>query len=418
MRIAIIGSGISGLVAAHELCLEHDITVFEAGNHIGGHTHTHRISHEGETYAIDTGFIVFNDWTYPRFIKLMDELGVQSQKADMSFSVKCQRTGLEYNGTNFNRLFAQRSNALKPSFWRMLRDIRRFNSDAQALLQHSEQAAMQSLGDFLNTGGYAPELRDHYILPMGAAIWSATRETMLGFPLAFFLKFLNNHGMLSINDRPQWRAIRGGSQSYISPLTKRFKERIHTQTPIEWIRRHASHVEIKPRAAEPLIFDKIILATHSDQALALLKDPHEAEQEILGSLPYQKNSVLLHTDDRILPKKRLAWAAWNYHLLDDPQGRATITYNMNTLQSLAAPVTFCVTLNCDDQIDPAKVIKRLTYHHPIYTTAGVKNQARYGEISGQNHTYYAGAYWFNGFHEDGVHSGQRVAEHIRRGAHA
>ena len=418
MRIAIIGAGISGLVAAHELHATHDLTIFEAGSYIGGHTHTHDISVDGETYAIDTGFIVFNDWTYPRFIALLDELGVKNQETSMSFSVKCSRTGLEYNGTSFNSLFAQRSNLFRPSFWRMLNDIRRFNRDAQEVLRGPASEHFQSLGAFLLKNGYSRRLRDYYLLPMGSAIWSATEETMLKFPLIFFLKFLNNHGMLSINDRPQWRTVVGGSKSYVEPLTKPFREKILLNNPVQNVRRLPGHVEITDAHRTVHHFDKVIFAAHSDQALRMLQDPTTLERDILSSLPYEKNTAVLHTDASVLPKKPLAWASWNYHLLDNPSRKVTVTYNMNILQRLNASKTFCVTLNCEDQIDPTKILKRMVYHHPIYTISGVKNQARHAEISGHNRTYYAGAYWFNGFHEDGVRSGQRVAKQILGGLDA
>lgn len=418
MKIAIIGSGISGLVAAHGLYQTHDITVFEAADYIGGHTNTIEVSSHGKTYAVDTGFIVFNDWTYPRFIELIDQLGVASQPSSMSFSVKCERTGLEYNGTSFNQLFAQRLNLFKPSFWGMLKDIRRFNKETMRVLAFPGSGRNTSLGQYLEKHHYSKAFINHYILPMGSAIWSATRETMLNFPLEFFLKFLDNHGMLSIDDRPQWRAISGGSQAYVHPLVEHFKDRIHTKMPIMRIKRHPQNVEIVPRGHASQFFDKVIIATHSDQALKLLADPTEAEQDILSSLPYQENVAILHTDHSVLPKRKRAWAAWNYHLLDREDGLVALTYNMNILQNLKAPETFCVTLNCEEAINPAKIKKRLVYHHPIYTHRGVENQIRHSEISGVNHTYYAGAYWFNGFHEDGVRSGQRVVEKLLETQHA
>jgi len=414
MKIAIIGSGIAGNVAARQLQREHDITVFEAGAHIGGHTHTHDVAIGGQTYAVDTGFIVFNDWTYPNFIELIRDLGVESRPSHMSFSVRCERSGLEYNGTSFDTLFAQRRNLLRPRFWRMLRDILRFNREAPRLLADAGAETL-TLGDYLAGSDFGREFIDYYIIPMGAAIWSADPEMMLGFPARYFVRFFHNHGMLSVDERPEWRVIAGGSRGYVDKLVAPFRERVRLNTPVEWVRRYPTHVTVKARGSEPERFDALFLACHSDQALRLLADPSTSEREVLGAIPYQENEVVLHTDTRLLPRRRRAWAAWNYHVLPEARGRAAVTYNMNILQGLEAPVTFCVTLNRSEAIAPGRVIRRLTYHHPVYTLAGVAAQARQAEINGARRTYYCGAYWRHGFHEDGVVSALAAVEHFRAG---
>jgi len=415
MKIAIIGSGIAGNVAAHRLYKEHEITVYEAGAHVGGHTHTHEIDSHGERYAIDTGFIVFNDWTYPNFIALLSELGVESQASVMSFSVRNEASGLEYNGTTINTLFAQRSNLLRPSFYRMLRDIVRFNREAPALLASSTDIA---LGDYLAAHHYSSEFIGDYLVPMGAAIWSTDPARMLAFPARFFVRFFENHGMLSVDARPQWRAIRGGSARYVDKLVAPFRGRIRLNTPVESVRRMRDCVLVKARGAEAQRFEHVFLACHSDQALGLLADATPLERQILGAIPYQENEAVLHTDTSMLPHARRAWAAWNYHVVRESSERVALTYNMNILQSLAARETFCVTLNHSERIAPAKIIKRLVYHHPLFTPAGVAAQQRQHEINGQQRTYFCGAYWRFGFHEDGVVSALDAVEHFEQTAHA
>ncbi|MEQ1600341.1 MAG: FAD-dependent oxidoreductase [Methylophilaceae bacterium] len=411
MKIAIIGSGIAGNTLAHHLYREHDITVFEAGDHIGGHTDTHLIEHQGRQYAVDTGFIVFNDRNYPQFTRLLHEIGVQSQPSHMSFSVRCEKSGLEYNGTNLNSLFAQRRNLLRPEFYRMIRDILHFNKNSLELLADGPEI---TLGDYLSKKKYGRAFIDYYIIPMGSAIWSTNAGQMLSFPARFFVRFFHNHGMLSIDNRPQWRVIEGGSASYVKVLTAPFKHRVRLNTPVAKVRRSPQAVHITPVNAAEETFDWVFFACHSDQALQLLSDASQQENEILGAIPYQENSVYLHSDIRMLPKRKLAWAAWNYHVTDEPAERVAVTYNMNILQGLEAKEPLLVTLNHTQNIDPAKVIKRLTYHHPLYTTAGVKAQARHAEISGINRTAYCGAYWGNGFHEDGVVSALTALQHFRR----
>lgn len=416
MKIAIIGTGIAGNVAAYHLQRDHDITVFEANAHVGGHTHTHDIEWDGQHYAVDTGFIVFNYRTYPHFTRLLHELGVAVQPSAMSFSVKCERSGLEYNGDTLNTLFAQRRNLLRPSFYRMLRDILRFNREALQLLELGQ--ADMSLGEFLHQGGYGREFIEQYLVPMGAAIWSADPVLMYRFPAGFFIRFFHNHGLLSVNERPQWYVIQGGSREYVRKLTASFADRIRTHAPVERITRYPTHVMVKVQGQEAERFDQVFLACHSDQALRLLADATPLEREVLGSIPYQVNEAILHTDASVLPTRRLAWAAWNYHILPREEGRVPVTYNMNILQGLDAPVQFCVTLNNSVAIDPDKVLKRITYHHPIFTPEGLTAQQRQQEVNGRNRTYFCGAYWRYGFHEDGVVSALNAINHFQELCHA
>ncbi|MBD9414308.1 FAD-dependent oxidoreductase [Pseudomonas sp. PDM16] len=409
MKIAIVGSGISGLTCAYLLQRQHEVTVFEASDWIGGHTHTVDVIVDGQRHALDTGFIVFNDWTYPNFIRLLDQLGVASQATEMSFSVHDPVSGDEYNGNSLNSLFARRRNLVSPVFWGMLRDILRFNRETPADLAQQRIAAHTTLGDYLQQRGYGERFIHHYIVPMGAAIWSMSLQDMLGFPLQFFIRFFENHGLLSVNDRPQWRVISGGSRSYVAPLTAGFAERIRLNCPVQRVERDAEGVTLHSPAGTER-FDRIVFACHSDQALDLLATPTLAEQAILGDLRYADNEVVLHTDTRLLPRRRLAWASWNYRLGGPREQPAAVTYNMNILQGIEAPQTFCVSLNQTASIDPALILGRYRYAHPQYSLAGLRAQQRWAELLGAQHTYYCGAYWANGFHEDGVVSALRVAE--------
>ncbi|MBP5949634.1 NAD(P)/FAD-dependent oxidoreductase [Pseudomonas sp. P42] len=408
MKIAIIGSGIAGLTCAHLLNRRHDVTVFEAGDWVGGHTHTVQVSVEGRQYDVDTGFIVFNDWTYPNFIRLLGQLGVSFKPTEMSFSVNDPDSGLEYNGNNLNSLFAQRRNLLSPGFWGMLRDILRFNKEAQRDLNELRIDADMTLDDYLKAGGYGERFILHYIVPMGAAIWSMPMAEMLNFPLQFFVRFFKNHGLLSVSDRPQWQVIEGGSSAYIAPLTAAFKDRIRLNCPVKRVDRDEHGVVIhSPAGIEH--FDKVVFACHSDQALQILASPSEAERAILGALPYADNEVVLHTDTQLLPTRKLAWASWNYRLSGAGHTHAAVTYDMNILQGIESDTTFCVSLNQSAGINPNKVLARFTYAHPQFSLAAVAAQNRWAELDGIQHTHYCGAYWANGFHEDGVVSALRVA---------
>ncbi|MBN1478600.1 FAD-dependent oxidoreductase [Candidatus Sumerlaeota bacterium] len=408
MRIAIVGSGISGLVAAHLLHGDHEITVFEAGEHIGGHTNTIPVEWEGETHAIDTGFIVHNERTYPNFTELLRRLGVETQPSEMSFSVRCEETGLEYAGTSLNTLFAQRRNLLRPSFHRMIRDILRFYRESRELL-HAESNGL-TLGQYLERGRYSRTFIDQHLIPMGSAVWSAGVGSMLDFPAQMFVRFFENHGFLDLRNRPQWRVIRGGSWRYVEKMVMPFRDRVRLRCPVRSVVRRPDGIEITSGGQGIERFDEVILACHSDQALALLADATPQEREILGAMPYEENEAILHTDTSLMPRSRRAWAAWNSHRLREDPGRVAITYNMNILQGLSTPTQFMVTLNRREAIDPAKIIRVITYHHPVYTVETLRAQGRHGEISGVNRTHLCGANWGNGFHEDGVNSALRVCE--------
>jgi predicted NAD/FAD-binding protein len=414
MRIAIVGTGISGMTAAYHLQAEHELTVFEANGYIGGHTNTVDVELDGRSWAVDTGFIVFNDWTYPNFIALMNELGVASQPSDMSFSVHCDRTGLEYCGSSLDQLFAQRRNLLSPGFYGMIADIMRFNKESLDLLDTDDDSL--SLGEYLEQGGYRQRFIEHYIIPMGAAIWSSSPASMYRFPARYFVEFFSNHGMLNIKNRPTWRVIKGGSRAYVDKLVAGFADRIHLNTPVEAVRRTDTGVTVHAGGTSAG-FDAVLMACHSDQALRLLEDPDEKELGILGAIPYQPNEAVLHTDTRLLPDRRKAWSAWNYHIPASDTGSVALTYDMNILQSLDAPREFCVTLNHDDLIDESKILRRIAYEHPVYTPRGIAAQRRLGDINGSRRTFFAGAYWGFGFHEDGVKSGLAAVDAVRRWQH-
>jgi uncharacterized protein len=408
MRIAIIGTGVAGMTAAWTLHhAGHELSIFEAGSHIGGHTNTIPIALGGQTYAVDTGFIVFNDWTYPNFIKLLDLLGVPSQPTTMSFSVRDGRSGLEYNGTSLNTLFAQRSNLFRPSFYRMIRDILRFGREAPALLAGDDDRT--TLGQYVDRNGYSRQFIENYLLPMGGAIWSAGTAAMRDFPARYFVQFFKNHGMLSVDERPQWRVVKGGSWNYAKALVAPFRERIRLETPVESIRRDLGGVTVISKGVHER-FDQVVIAAHGDQALQLLGDPTAAEREVLTGFAYTRNEAVLHTDTNLMPRRRRAWAAWNYHLTGNESAPVPVTYDMNALQGIDAPERFLVTLNPPIGIAPERVLRRIIYQHPHYTVASVASQKRWAEINGVNRTYFCGAYWGYGFHEDGVVSGLKVAE--------
>ena len=411
MKIAIIGSGISGLTSAYLLNRNHDITVFEANDYIGGHTHTHNIKIKDKEYAVDTGFIVYNERTYPNFIKLLDALGVKRQLSTMGFSVKSASEDYEYAGESLNSLFAKRSNIFRLGFLRMLYEMYRFGKKSDSTGLGLDVSI--TLGTYLRSENYSNEFINYFIIPMGAAIWSTPANKVLDMPAYFFIKFFYNHGMLEIINRPKWWVIKDGSSAYIKKIIKGFESKINLSSPIRTVSRLDNGIEIETaNSKKPLMFDAVVFATHSDQALGMLKDPTEKEKDILSSIPYQKNEVLLHTDSSVLPKRKLAWASWNYQLDSNPESPVVLTYNMNILQSLDCDETFCVTLNDHQSVDKSKVLKKITYHHPLFTVKGIEAQKRKLEISGVNNTYYCGAYWHNGFHEDGVASAIEVCKHF------
>jgi predicted NAD/FAD-binding protein len=425
MRIAIVGGGISGLVAAHRLHPEHELTLYEAADRLGGHTNTVRVDLPDETHEIDTGFIVFNDRNYPAFEALLAELGVATQPSQMSFSVSDQAGDFEYAGTP-RGLFAKPRHLVDRRFLRMIADLRRFNREARALLE-SPPAQTPSLQEFLRAGGYSDWFVERLIVPQASAVWSADPAQMWSFPAGFLARFFHNHGMLGLRDRPQWRTVVGGSRRYVEAVAQPLGGRIRLAAPVQRIVRDAQGVEIWAQDCETERFDEVVIAAHSDQALAMLGDPSALETELLGAIAYQRNEAVLHTDERLLPRRRAAWASWNFHLEDEASGsrdsagmahpsHTQLTYWMNNLQSLSSSTDFCVTLNRSEQIDPAKVIRTIDYAHPVYTPAGVAAQDRHHEISGVNRTHYCGAYWRWGFHEDGVQSALMALERAGRAA--
>ncbi|GLX84600.1 amine oxidase [Thalassotalea loyana] len=412
-NIAIIGSGIAGLTSAHLLSQKHNVTVFEQNDYIGGHTATVDVEYQGRDYAIDTGFIVFNDKTYPNFLKLLAKLGMNKQETEMSFSVHNTQTGLEYNGHNLNTLFAQRRNILRPKFWHLIRQIVRFNKACKSVYEQNNYDEQLTLGEFLSQNNFSDFFAQHYILPMGAAIWSSSIDQMNQFQFKFFVQFFHNHGLLNITDRPQWYVIPKGSRSYITPLIEPFKDNIKLNTKLLRIERRDEKVFVHHEVNSEVKvdeFDEIVLACHSDQALKLLDDRTPAEQEVLGAMPYSENEVVLHTDTQLLPKRRAAWASWNYQLVNDRSKPASVTYNMNILQGLQSDTTFCVTLNQSEAIASEKVLRKFIYHHPIFSIESMQAQQKRSQICGLNNTHFAGAYWYNGFHEDGVRSAVDVAK--------
>ena len=410
MKIAVIGSGISGLASAYYLSKFHEVTVFEADSRIGGHTATVDVKLGTRRYAIDTGFIVFNDWTYPNFIALMDELGVASKPTSMGFSVHDEASGLEYSGGSINTLFAQRSNLLSWSFISMVRDILRFNKESIADLEAGRLREGETLGSYLDRNGYSESFKRQYLVAMGSAIWSADCGTIMDFPVLFFVRFFKNHGLLQVKNRPQWRVIEGGSREYLRPLCQPFEDRIHVNSPVSAITRQPGRgVTITLAGGDVHHFDQVVIATHSDQALRMLADASDDEREVLQALPYQSNDVVLHTDTRLLPRNQKTWSSWNYRLGVDDR-RAVVTYNMNILQGIDAPETFCVTLNQTEAINPHKILGRFSYDHPTFSLEGMAAQARWADINGIRDTWFCGAYWQNGFHEDGVVSALRVAD--------
>lgn len=409
MRIAIVGTGIAGNVAAYKLRAEHDISVFEADDYVGGHTNTHDIDENGRLLAVDTGFIVFNDRTYPNFIELLDEIGQDSQPSTMSFSVQANNNSFEYCSTTLNTLFAQRRNLLRPAFYRMIGDILRFNELALGRMETLQED--ETLGSFLESGGFGREFVDYYLVPMAAAIWSAEPVSILDMPALFLVRFFANHGLLQTRERPLWRVIKGGSREYVSKLVAGHRDRIRLNSAVVSIRRFDSYVEVHTANGDVEPFDAVFIACHSDQALGMLNEPTRIESEVLGSIQYQQNEAILHTDVSLMPKRRRAWAAWNYHVPEDTSSHVAVTYNMNILQGLEAREQYLVTLNNDQEIDDNKIIRRISYDHPIYSRESVIAQKRQSEVNA-GRTYFCGAYWRSGFHEDGVVSALNAVQHF------
>ncbi|MDQ3039327.1 MAG: FAD-dependent oxidoreductase [Pseudomonadota bacterium] len=410
MRVAVVGSGISGLASAWLLSRKHDVVLFESSDYLGGHTHTHDIELGGRNYRIDTGFIVHNPGNYPLLTRLFAELGVRTKPTEMSFAVHGDpqngREALEYNATSLGGLFCQRRNLVSPRFWGMLRDLRRFYRMAPGLLEGNDTGP--TLGDYLDSNGYGAMFRDHHLVPMASALWSSPSAEIMSFPARYLVQFMANHHMLQVSGRPCWRVVEGGSAAYVDGMTARWPVDVRLSTPVEHVRRDAEGAEVQTSQGMQR-FDQVVLACHSDQALQLLADADDRERDILGAIPYQANDVVLHTDASLLPRRRKAWAAWNAHVPKDPADACTVSYCMNLLQGIDAPEPLVVTLNRTNSIDPAKVLRRMRYHHPVYTHAAVAAQARKSEIQGQRNTWFAGAYWGWGFHEDGMRSAVEVA---------
>lgn len=410
MRIAIVGSGISGLASAWLLSRRHAVTLFEANDYFGGHTHTHDIELEGKRHAVDTGFIVYNHAHYPLLTGLFEELGVASQPTTMSFSVHSEASGLEYNATSLNALFCQRRNLLSPRFHGMVRDLLRFYRDAPALLDSDDDTL--TLGDYLREHRYGAAFRDEHLVPMASALWSSPSEQILDFPARYLVRFMANHHMLQVAGRPEWRVVRGGSACYVRALRARWQVCERLNCVVRSVRRDAESVELRSEAGVER-FDHAVLACHSDQALALLHDADARERAILGAIRYQSNDTVLHTDASLLPRNRRAWAAWNAFVPRKPGQACTVSYCMNLLQGIESPQPFVVTLNRTDAIDPSKILRHMRYHHPVYDRASVAAQRRKHEIQGRRRTWFAGAYWGFGFHEDGIASAVDVVQALQ-----
>jgi predicted NAD/FAD-binding protein len=408
MRIAVIGSGISGMGAAYYLSRKHEVFLFEKESRLGGHTHTVTVESSQGSLAVDTGFIVHNDRTYPNLVRLFSELGVETQPSDMSFAVACHRTGFEYSSRGLNGFFAQRANLLRLDQHRLLREILRFNREATKLLDNSAVATM-TLGDVIEQGRYPALFTERYLYPMASAVWSMSTDEISRFPALTLLRFFDNHGMLGINTHPKWKVVRGGSRNYIRPITAPYQDRIYTDVHIRSVARDETGVTLHLQDRPSMRFDQVVFSCHGNQILPLLEAPTDREKDVLGRFTTSRNEVCLHSDSRLLPGRPQARASWNYLLSPDPGAGATVTYHMNRLQSLAVPEDYCVTLNANGSIDPAKVLRRMVYHHPVYNRGAIEAQTCWSEISGRNRTHYCGAYWFYGFHEDGLNSAMRVA---------
>lgn len=408
LKIAIIGSGISGLTSAYILNKKHDITIYEKNDYIGGHTHTHKIPENNKTFNVDSGFIVYNENTYPNFIRLLDLLNVERQHSNMGFSVKTSYKDFEYSGNSIGSIFAKKSNMFNPYFLNMLKSILRFNKVSIKDLDKID--ASTSLIEYLKSKRFSSYFIKYYIVPMAAAIWSTSPKMILKMPALFFIKFFNNHGLLQVKNRPQWWVIKNGSKQYVKKIINQFNGTINLNTPVIKVSRNENQVIIKTKTNSD-VFDAVIFATHSDQSLRLLQDYSDDEKNILSKIKYQKNTALIHTDTSILPKRKNAWSSWNY-LLNKDDDTVTLTYNMNILQSLNASKTYCVTINDCDLVDKDKIIKKINYEHPLFTKDTIESQNNKNLINGVNNTYFCGAYWGNGFHEDGVNSALDVCKHF------
>ena len=407
MKVAIVGSGVAGLVCAHLLGPRHDVVLFSADDRVGGHVHTHELDDGGEKLRVDSGFIVFNPRTYPSFVKLLGRLGVEAQESDMSFSARSAVRDLEYGGRDLATLYAQASNLLSPRFHRMVLDVLRFYREASALVEEGPELR---LGDWLDARGYSRAFVEDHLLPLVGAVWSSNRTGARDFPARFLARFLDNHGLLQVNDRIPWLTVKGGSFSYVKAILAGFSGEVRLSCPVESVRREGREVVVKARGAAAERYDHLVMACHADQALRLLADPSPLEQELLGAFPFRENPALLHTDASLMPRRKSVWSSWNYHLDDAAREGASVTYWTNRLQRLASAKNYLVTLNREEAVAPERVLRRLSYAHPVFTARSVAAQARHRELLGPRRTSYCGAYWRNGFHEDGVVSALRVCE--------
>ncbi|HYL74078.1 MAG TPA: FAD-dependent oxidoreductase [Bryobacteraceae bacterium] len=408
MRIAVIGSGIAGLAAAYYLSRKHEVSLFEKDGRLGGHTNTILVESSRGPLAVDTGFIVHNDRNYPNLVKLFAELGVETQPSDMSFAVTCRNSGFEYSSRGLRGFFAQRSNMWRAEHYKLFAEILRFNRGAIKLLEEPG-ADQATLGDFLDEARFDGVFTEKYLFPMASAVWSTSLDAIRSFPAVTLIRFFDNHGMLGINTHPKWRVLRGGSHRYIPPLAAPYKDRIHLGAQILSVERNESHVTLNFADRPALCFDQVVFACHGDQVLPLLESPADAERDVLGNFTTSANEACLHTDASLLPRRVDAQASWNYNLELNGRNAATLTYDMNRLQSLDVEERYCVTLNGGAAIDPAKIVERIIYNHPLYTREAIAAQARWKDINGVNRTHFCGAYWFYGFHEDGLNSALRVA---------
>ncbi len=408
MRIAVIGTGISGMLVARMLSGDHEVHVFEANDYLGGHTNTIEVEAFGRLYSLDTGFMVFNHRTYSNFVHMLRLLDIPEQDSDMSFSVRCLRTGLEYQGSSLNGLFAQRRNLVRPAFYRILLDVVRFNREALSLVQREDDTV--SLGGFLDRHRFSQQFTDYYLLPMGASIWSARPREVREFPARFIVGFFDNHGLLTVRGHPQWKTIPGGATRYAEALMRPLADRTRLGCPVTSVTRGDQHVLVTTATDPPESFDAVVMAAHADQTLRILSDASAAEGEILSAFAYQENEAIVHTDASLLPQRQRAWASWNCSIPRETDRPVVLTYNLNRLQRHESPEPILLTLNRAEAIDPAKILRRIAYQHPVYSVAALSAQKRFAEINAKRRTYFCGAYWGYGFHEDGVKSALAVGE--------
>jgi predicted NAD/FAD-binding protein len=410
-RVAVIGSGISGLAAAWLLSRKHEVTLYEREPRLGGHTHTHEVEDPAGVLNVDSGFIVFNEVNYPLLCRLFRELDVPTAPSDMSFSVSTRPRGLAWSSRGLGGLFSQRLNLLRPRFWKFLGQIARFNREAPRLLDRPGAEAV-TLGDWLGQERFSDDFRDHYLVPMSAAVWSTPAREMLRFPAATLVRFFGNHGFLGVTTQHPWRTIPGGCSRYIEPLLRPFRERLHVGHPVTAVHREPSGATVHAEGLAPARFDEVVFAVHGDQVLPMLTRPTRDEEQVFRAFSSNRNEAALHTDAGLMPPRRRTWASWNHVRIAGAEDRLVVTYHMNRLQSLGARRNWFVSLNAEGLLVEDRVVRRMTYEHPRYTPEAVRAQGRWADVSGRNRTHYCGAYWGYGFHEDGLKSAVRVAQRM------